>query len=153
MRSPVFRRAAEQGHALGQTNFGWMYEHGCGVRRTRTKPSAWHRRAVEQGHALGQYNLGVMYERGRGGRRDEEGAVRWYRAAEQGPAPGHNDLGSMYRSGDAAERRRSCPLVPTRRRTWPRLGQYKLGWMYENGRGAPGGCARHHAPGRKGSVE
>ncbi len=74
-----YRRAAEQGYALGQYVLGLRYEQGRGVQQDYEEAVRWHRRAAEQGHARGQNNLGVMYERGRGVRRDEEEAVHWYR--------------------------------------------------------------------------
>lgn len=42
-----FRRAAEQGEALGQANLGWMYENGRGVQRDRVEAVCWNRRAAD----------------------------------------------------------------------------------------------------------
>ena len=114
-----YRRAAEQGHASGQNNLGFMYQNGRGVARDDAEAVRWYRRAAEQGQASGQNNLGFMYQNGRGVARDDAEAVRWYRrAAEQGQASGPEQprLHVPERSRRGARRRRSRPLVPTRRR-------------------------------------
>ena len=56
-----YRKAAEQGHAWGQSNLGWMYANGRGVPQDDTEAVKWHRKAAEQDLAWGQYNLGWMY--------------------------------------------------------------------------------------------
>ena len=57
-----FRRAAEQGNARGQSNFGFMCDTGRGVAQDDGEAVTWFRRAAEQGNARGQFNLGLMYE-------------------------------------------------------------------------------------------
>ena len=52
-----YRRSAEQGHAIGQTHLGWMYEQGRGVRRDRVEAARWYRLAVDQGDADAQRRL------------------------------------------------------------------------------------------------
>ena len=49
-----YRRAAEQGHTLGQTNLGVRYRDGRGVSQDHGEAVRWFRRAAEQGHAGGQ---------------------------------------------------------------------------------------------------
>jgi len=94
-----YRKAAEQGHALGQTNLGLMYGNGHGVAQDYGKAVEWYRKAAEQGHALGQTNLGLMYGNGHGVAQDYGKAVEWYRkAAEQGHALGQTCLVRLERS-------------------------------------------------------
>ena len=52
-----FRRAAEQGDVFGQTNLGWMYENGRGVRRDRVEASRWYSLGTDQGHEDAQRRL------------------------------------------------------------------------------------------------
>ena len=52
-----YRRAAEQGHASGQYNLGFMYENGRGVRRDRVEAARWYQLAAEQGNASAQERL------------------------------------------------------------------------------------------------
>ena len=54
---PQFRQAADQGHASAQTNLGWMYEQGRGVRLDRLEAARWYRLAADQGHADAQRRL------------------------------------------------------------------------------------------------
>ena len=133
-----YRLAAEQGHGHGQTNLGWMYEHGRGVEQNDTEAVRWYRLAAEQGHGHGQNNLGWMYELGRGVEQNDAEAVRWYRlAAEQGHGHGQTNLGWMHKHGRGVEQN------DTEAVRWFRLaaeqghghGQTNLGWMYERGRG------------------
>ena len=49
-----YRRAAEQGDALGQNNLGVMYRDGRGVGQDAAEAVRWLRRAAEQGEAQGQ---------------------------------------------------------------------------------------------------
>ena len=44
-----FRKAAEQGHAYGQFNLGYMYENGLGVVKNIGEARRWYRKAAEQG--------------------------------------------------------------------------------------------------------
>jgi len=44
-----YRKAAEQGHALAQTNLGFMYEKGDGVPKDAAEAVKWYRKATEQG--------------------------------------------------------------------------------------------------------
>ena len=100
---PDFRetlQAAERGDAAAQTNLGWMYEGGRGVRQDDAEAVRWYRQAAAQGHAKAQTNLGVMYAEGRGVRQDDAEAVKWYRqAAAQGNAVAQFNLGEAYDQG------------------------------------------------------
>ncbi len=117
----------------------------------------WYRKAAEQGLAKAQYELGDMYEHGRGVPQDNAEAVKWYRkAAEQGLAKSQHELGVAYVVGIAAHFRES----EQKKREQYGAGsvsyghgdvsysvtsisqsQYRLGGMYEHGRGVP----RDHA--------
>ena len=76
-----FRRAAEQGHALGQNNLGVMYQNGQGVEKDDCAAAHWYRKAAEQGHTGGQYNLELMCGYVKKVQKDEAKAVHWYRKA------------------------------------------------------------------------
>ena len=134
----LYRLAAEQDSAEGQTSLGVMYEYGIGVDQSVTEAVRWYRLAGEQGHARGQKNLGTMYEFGKGVQRSLTEATRWYRlAAEQGYAEGQTSLGVMYENGAGIEQNFTEAV------RWYRLaaeqgharGQKNLGLMYESGRG------------------
>ncbi len=44
-----YRKAAEQGHALAQTNLGIMYEEGQGVGQDYKEAVGWYSKAAERG--------------------------------------------------------------------------------------------------------
>ena len=82
---PWFRRAAEQGHALGQVHLGLI----CKRKGDKRTAAMWFRRAAEQGLALGQLRLGEML----GGL---EKQLWLNRAAEQGLGGAMVALGRMF---------------------------------------------------------
>jgi hypothetical protein len=59
-----YRKAAEQGNALGQNNLGVRLWHGQGIAQDYREALAWYRKAAQQGNANSQNGLGVMYESG-----------------------------------------------------------------------------------------
>ncbi|HPY32028.1 MAG TPA: tetratricopeptide repeat protein, partial [Verrucomicrobiota bacterium] len=49
-----FRKAADQGDALGQFELGLCYRDGEGVARDRAEAVKWFRKAADQGHKQAQ---------------------------------------------------------------------------------------------------
>ncbi len=133
-----YRRAAEQGNALGQISLGIMYEAGQGVNQDYAEAVRWYRRAAEQGDAEGQSNLGNMYRIGWGVSQDYAEAVRWYRlAAEQDDAAGQTNLGRMYETGRGVSQDYAEAVRWYRRaaKQGEAIGQNNLGNMYSDGKG------------------
>ena len=85
----TLRKAAEQGNADAQYDFGVLYADGEGVPSDSAEAAKWYRKAAEQGHAWAQYRLGVMYRYGRGVPQDYVAAYAWYIVAA---ASGDDDL-------------------------------------------------------------
>jgi hypothetical protein len=95
-----FRKAAVQGFAAGQINFGLMLEHGKGVARDEAGASRWYRRAALDGFAAGQHHLARLYQTGKGVPLDIGQAVFWYaKAVNQHFAPAQYAYGLMHRDG------------------------------------------------------
>lgn len=95
-----YRKAAEQGYAIGQSNLGFMYENGYGVNKDYSEAVKWYRKATEQGNANGQNHLGYMYLNGLGVEEDYSEAIKWFRkSAEQGNDHGQANMGFMYEKG------------------------------------------------------
>lgn len=133
-----YRKAAEQGHAMGQASLGLMYDSGRGVLRDEAEAARWYRKAAEQGHAQGQVNLGIMCANGLGVRKDMAEAAQWFlRAAEQGHAQGQLNLGFVYESGSGAAKDEDEAAHWYLKAAEQGLaqGQANLGVMYANGRG------------------
>jgi hypothetical protein len=65
-----YRKAAEQGHAKGQTSLGMKYESGSGVSKNATTAALWYSEAANAGDHRAQLYLGMLYLDGRGARKD-----------------------------------------------------------------------------------
>ena len=83
-----YRKAAEQGDAMAQSNLGGMYDKGRGVAQDDKQAVAWYRKAAEQGDVDAQFNLGVMYNTGSGVAQDYKQSYAWFSSAA---ANGHSN--------------------------------------------------------------
>ncbi|MDC0148581.1 hypothetical protein OAI46_06955 [Alphaproteobacteria bacterium] len=86
-----YRKAAEQGNAIAQTNLGAAYDRGGGVVEDDKQAAQWYTKAAEQGNADAQNNLGVMYDIGDGVAEDDVKAHMWFNIAA---ADGQNNAKS-----------------------------------------------------------
>jgi TPR repeat protein len=90
-----FRKAADQGYAVGQYNLGIMYANGRGVERNDAEAVKWYKKAAEQDNLDAMCNLGLMYEQKRAGfNLNSAGeAMAWYqKAADKGHAGAQYNL-------------------------------------------------------------
>jgi len=137
----TLRKAAEQGNADAQYDFGVLYANGKGgVPKDHAEALKWFRKAAEQGHAQAQFDLVVPYAFGFGVPKDNAEAITWCRkAAEQGHAEAQAYLGRIYDKGDGVPKDAAEALKWFRKSAeqGDSYGQYKLGTMYANGEGVP----------------
>ena len=73
-----FRKAAEQGYAPAQNEYG---KHLMNERDV-VEAVMWFRKAADQGYDKAQNNLGICYATGQGVKKDMVEAVKWYRKAK-----------------------------------------------------------------------
>ena len=73
-----FRKAADQGEAVGQLNLGHMYASGRGVLKDPQQAMFLYRKAADRGLTPAQVSVAAMYERGEGVVKDEQQAYFWY---------------------------------------------------------------------------
>jgi TPR repeat protein len=98
------QKAAEQGDASAQFNYGLLYHFGSGVLQDYTEARKWYLKAAEQGHAKAQSNLGVLYHNAQGVPQDYAEAAKWYlKAAEQGLPQAQLFLGVLYHNGQGVQ--------------------------------------------------
>ena len=142
----LYTRAAKQGDRDAQYYLGVMYEEGRGVERNLAEAARLYTLAVEQGNRNAQFKLAVMYGEGRGVKRDLAEAARLFKlVVEQGLEIKPINLGIMNeRLGfmcehglggaerDLAEATRLYTLAVDQGN---RNAQWRLGAMYEEGRG------------------
>ena len=143
-----YRRAAEQGYALGQYCLGDMYDNGKGVTQNYAEAMKWYRKAADQGNTSAQCSIGLLYEFGHGVPKSYTDAVEWYRkAADAGNARAQYCLGDMYENGKGVAE--SYPQALALYRKAAEQGntsaQVSLAGMYENG----SGVARDYAEAMK----
>ncbi|MDH5712110.1 MAG: sel1 repeat family protein [Gammaproteobacteria bacterium] len=133
-----FRKAAEQGYTLGQSNLKLM-QHNCSGIKQDDKPAIQACiQSAEQGDAEGQLNLGFMYLNGHGVEQDDSQAIRWFnRSAEQDYAKAQYTLGILYYEGRIVKRDNLTAVYWFRKAAEQgnAQAQSSLGLMYRNGHG------------------
>lgn len=143
----LMKPLAEIGNGNAQTNIGFMYYSGQGVRKNYPEAVRWYRRSAEQGYATAQFNLGLMYANGQGVPQNYAEALNWYqKAARQGYPDAQSNIGFMYDHG------RGVPQDYTQAVKWYRLAaeqgyataQFNLGVMYKAGKGVPKDYVQAH---------
>ncbi len=73
----LFSAAARAGHLEAQSNLGYLFDTGTGVRRSRLKALHWYRKAARRGDPAAANNIGTVF-------RDEGRprlALRWFEKA------------------------------------------------------------------------
>jgi TPR repeat protein len=134
----MWRLEADQGHATAQSNLGFMYANGQGVKQDHGEAVRWYRKSADQGIAEAQANLGFMYANGQGLKQDHGEAVRWYRkSADQGNAGAQKYLGDMYASGQGVKQDHGEAVRRYRKSADQGFAeaQKNLGVMFANGHG------------------
>ena len=94
---------ARAGDAFAQSNIGYLYEHGLGVRQSYVEALEWYRRAANQNLAQAQLNIGMLYFYGYGVERNAREAVRWFRqSAKQDLKDAQYMMGVAHFEGQGA---------------------------------------------------
>ena len=134
---PLFRRAAELGHAEAQYLVGSAYARGSKiVPRDDGLALHWFRLAAQQGHAKAQSSLAQMYQEGRGVGTDYAEAMKWYRtAAAAGDVGGQYGMALMYSNGQGVPKDEGIAVMWFRKaaaqghfRAQEELKKRGLGW-------------------------
>lgn len=78
---PLYRKAAELGHAKAKTNLGMMYYSGQGVATDFSRAAQWFESAAEQQDPMAQYNIACLYFHGMGVQKNVAKACGWLQKA------------------------------------------------------------------------
>jgi TPR repeat protein len=100
----LLRPQAEKGNVLAQSNLGFMYANGQGVKQDTKEAIKWYSMAAKKHHTPAQISIGQLYIKGQGIPQDFKEAAKWYQmAAEQGDYMGQLNLGVMYINGQGVK--------------------------------------------------
>ncbi len=79
-----FRKLADKGVVVAQTNLGYMYSLGEGVEQDLAESAKWFRRAAEAGSTAAQVTMGALAYHGEGMERNAVEAYAWFSIAAAG---------------------------------------------------------------------
>jgi TPR repeat protein len=100
-----FQRGAEAGDTRAQTNLGYLFDQGLGVKQDYATALTWYRQAAEAGNALAQNNLADLILRGEGVAQSDSEAFRWFeKSASQGHTGARIKLGYLYANGRGTQK-------------------------------------------------
>lgn len=136
----LYRKAADQGNAEAQLNYGVFYYMGIHFPQDYAEAMKWYMKAAEQGNGYAQINIGTMYYNGFGIVKNYSDALKWFhKAAEQGYAEAEYNIGIMYANGFGVHQNNSEAakwFLMAAERGFVEA-QLIVGAMYALGRGVP----------------
>jgi localization factor PodJL len=136
----ALKAKAESGDPTAQTELGWVYQKGTGVKPDMKEAVKWFQKAADQDYPAGLSALGEMTQAGQGVKANPARAAKLYRtAAEKGNAEGQYNLAYLYEQGIGVEK------SETNAAKWYELAaeggdpdaQYDIGQRYLHGIGVP----------------
>jgi hypothetical protein len=113
-----FRKAAEQGLPVAQTNLGVLYEEGRGVPHDYVLAATWYRKAAEQGNAEAQADLGFAYGKGHGVPQDYAEEYFWLDLGLSGQLPERADAEKVRNAAASLLTPAMLSRVQERARKW-----------------------------------
>jgi TPR repeat protein len=73
----LFLTAAKAGDRAAQTNIGYFYDNGIGIRRNKVKALYWYKRAYRRGDASAAHNIATIWR----DKHKPQRALAWFRRA------------------------------------------------------------------------
>lgn len=141
-----YQQSADQGDVRARTALAALYELGHGVNQSDSQAKKLYEQSTVQGDAEAMFKLGVFAQFGRASNKNINQALGFYRqAADRHHANAHERIGWLQENGlagfeqDWAAAARSYEKSANLGSAW---GQYRLGKLYEQGRGVPQNSAR-----------
>jgi TPR repeat protein len=135
-----YRKAAEQGVTLAESNLGYCYANGAGVESNIVEAIKWYRKAADQGNSLAQFNLATCFFNGQGVSQDYAEAVKLFRkAADQGNPAAQINLASCFFNGAGVTQDYAEGVKWYRKaaQQGDAIAQGTLGFCYYKGEGTP----------------
>jgi TPR repeat protein len=132
----LYRRAAELGNPVGQSQMAVRYSQGKGVDQDATESLAMLEAAARGGHTPAQMSLAAAYLRGIGGEPDQAQAAFWYRTAvEAGVEEAVAPYASMLARGIGVpkDEMAALQLFQKAAEREDATAQYSLGVFHEKG--------------------
>lgn len=78
-----YTKAAHQNHVLSQSQLGYFYANGFGVRKDISKAIEWYTQAAQHNNVEAQFNLGILYS----SINNYDLARKWYNIAAKNNHP------------------------------------------------------------------
>ena len=135
-----YKRAADEGVAEAQFNYGLCLKNGKGVSRNLKEAARYFLMAADQEHARAQFNYGVCLENGQGVARDMDEAALYYKmAADKGVPQAQFNYGTCLYQGEGASRNLSeaARYFKMAADQGDVRGQFHYGLCLKNGEGVP----------------
>jgi TPR repeat protein len=138
-----FQRSASHNFAKAQTELGFIYANGVGVKKDYGEAAKWYRLSAEQGDAAGAYGLGVRYMVGQGVPQNNAEAQKWFEvAAANGHGDAAYDLAILYQNRaqahwNIADVITEAMYLKIAANQGIADGQCLLGFFYKEGSGVP----------------
>ena len=140
-----YRRAAESGSPVGQTEMGRAYEGGLDVPLDYAMAMKWYRKAADQKYGPASLRVGWLYQSGKGVPTSVNDAFIWFqKAGDQGNAIGQLNAGLAYLQGQGIEKDNVRAAAWFRKAADQGLpeGELMLATMYKSGWGVPQDLAK-----------
>jgi len=91
-----YKKVADSGHFLGQSNLAGLYYHGKGVEKNIDMSIKYYTLAAEQNDKHSQFNLAYIYEHEKN---DNINALKWYEKCSDKNVESFNNMGLIYLKG------------------------------------------------------
>jgi S1-C subfamily serine protease len=135
-----YRKAADQGITLAESNLGYCYANGAGVESNMVEAIKWYRKAADQGNPAAQFNLATCFFNGQGVSQDYAEAVKLLRkSADQGNPAAQINLASCFFNGAGVTQDYAEAVKWYRKaaQVGDAIAQGTLGVCYYRGEGTP----------------
>ena len=133
-----YLKAANQGHAVAQSNYGLRHYYGQGALKVDyDKAFPWLLKGAEQGNTDAQRVVGEAFKLGRGTKEDIATALKWFRSgADKGDSFSQEEIGDAYAEGKAGYEKNSTEAIAWWRKAAHQKSAYaqrRLGASYLDG--------------------
>ncbi len=127
-----FKKSADKGDDVAQSNIAWYYRQGIAVERDVQKALFYYTQSAKQGYLKAIKELAKMYQNGDGVESDIHEAIKWFeKAVEQDDDDSMIDLADIYSRNNTKDIDKAMQLCKTAAEKGNSTAMYKLGELHE----------------------